>query len=165
MSVTERRHCVSSLGTKLTDDFDVAFYVKGDKKPLKVYDVSINLEYDPVPVAPPVPTDSGDAPATYEDVTKVVGDTYLGTSPTVDDGVFLPADGLVAGTDVPVDVDVTGTGTLDAYIDFNADGDFLDDGEQVATDTPAGTVAEPRSTRLRSQSRRGRLPAVIAPRH
>ncbi len=38
--------CVTALGTTLTDDFDVAFYVKGDQKPLKVYDVMIRLEYE-----------------------------------------------------------------------------------------------------------------------
>ena len=43
---TDDGTCVTSLGTKLTDGFDVAFYVKGDKKPLKVYDVFIRLEYE-----------------------------------------------------------------------------------------------------------------------
>jgi hypothetical protein len=45
--------CVTDLGTKLTDGFDVSFYVKGDKKPLQVKDVTINLEYEAY--TPPAP--------------------------------------------------------------------------------------------------------------
>lgn len=52
-----------------------------------------------------------------------------------EDGVTLPAS-LVLGGTANVSVFTTGpaTCTLNAFIDWNADGDFLDAGEQVATD-------------------------------
>jgi hypothetical protein len=150
--------CVTALGTTLTDDFDVSFYVKGDKKPLKVYDVMIRLEYEGGTPAEPV--DFGDAPATYgtAGVYRTVGDTYLGaempdaeTEPQApldgtgddvtgindEDGVSLPAEFLAGQTAVvPI---VANGGELDAYVDWNIDGDFADDGEMIAEGLAAPT--------------------------
>ena len=53
-----------------------------------------------------------------------------------EDGVILP-ESLVPGQQQEVSVTVTGTGLLNAWIDFNGDGDFSDPGEQVADDVPA----------------------------
>ena len=49
--------CISENGLPLTDDFDLAVYVKGDKKPLVIYDAQIRVEY-----AVDNPIDLGDAP-------------------------------------------------------------------------------------------------------
>lgn len=52
-STNDDGQCVTDLGTPLTDGFDVSFYVKGDKKPLQVKDVRINLEYEAYTPPPP----------------------------------------------------------------------------------------------------------------
>jgi hypothetical protein len=150
MSIDDDGNCVTSLGTTLTEDFDVAFYVKGDKKPLKVYDVMIRLEYEGGTPADDV--DFGDAPATYgtAGVYRTIGDTYLGGAPDAEtepqapldgtgddgtatddeDGITLPAEFLAGeATVVPV---IANGGELDAYVDWNIDGDFADDGEMIA---------------------------------
>jgi len=70
-----------------------------------------------------------------------------------DDGVVIPD--LYRGTTASIGVTVTGQGNLNAWIDWNGDGDFLDAGEQVATNllvnsglttlqvpVPMGTPAE-----------------------
>jgi hypothetical protein len=149
-STNDDGNCVTDLGTVLTDDFDVSFYVKGDKKPLKVYDVQLRLEYETDEV--PEPTlDYGDAPASYgtESLARTVGDTYLGAAVDAElealvsedamgddndgiddeDGVTFPA--LTAGETAEATVTATG-GTLDVMVDWNADGDFDDDGELTA---------------------------------
>ncbi len=50
-----------------------------------------------------------------------------------EDGVQLPTS-LTAGQTVPALVTATGEGFLSAWVDFNADGDWLDEGEQVLDD-------------------------------
>ncbi len=107
-----------------------------------------------------VDIDFGDLPTTY-DVTKLSDDgayhivpttptLYLGTvvdaesSPTqnatatgdaTDDGItFNNPDGWVEGTNGgSFDANVTGTGWLVAWFDFNKDGDISDDGEMIAS--------------------------------
>lgn len=66
----------------------------------------------------------------------LVGSVTVGGS-TVD-GLFLDVDGSVLGFLNPsapngteIVVNTTGNGLLDAWVDFNADGDFLDPGEKV----------------------------------
>ncbi|HPQ95869.1 MAG TPA: GEVED domain-containing protein, partial [Thiolinea sp.] len=49
-----------------------------------------------------------------------------------EDGVTIPP--LVVGQSATMDVNVSGTAYLSAWIDWNGDGDFADAGEQVATD-------------------------------
>jgi hypothetical protein len=141
--------CVTDLGTVLTDNFDVSFYVKGDTKLLKVYDVQLRLEYETDQL--PEPTlDYGDAPASYgtDALSRTVGDTYLGASVDAElealvsddamgddndgtddeDGATFPD--LVAGETANMTVTAT-AGTLDVLADWNADGDFDDDGEST----------------------------------
>ena len=38
--------CISAEGVPLTDAFDLALYVKGDKKPLALYDAQLVIEYE-----------------------------------------------------------------------------------------------------------------------
>ncbi|MGD9782357.1 MAG: GEVED domain-containing protein [Kiritimatiellia bacterium] len=54
-----------------------------------------------------------------------------------EDGVALPAT-LYAGSTVPVPVTASVAGFLNAWIDWNADGDWLDAGEQVFANQPLG---------------------------
>ena len=67
----------------------------------------------------------------------VVVDDDIAGSPDDEDGVTLPAT-LVAGTSASVTIRVAATSPfysnlLDAWIDFNRDGDWSDPGEQVFT--------------------------------
>ncbi len=62
-----------------------------------------------------------------------LGDDQNGTSVDDEDGVVLPAS-LIVGRGGAAIVNSTGTGFLNAWLDFNDDGDFLDDGEQIAFD-------------------------------
>jgi uncharacterized repeat protein (TIGR01451 family) len=57
-----------------------------------------------------------------------------------EDGVVFPSS-LGVGLDAAVEVTASADGLLNAWIDFNADGDWLDPGEQVFADEPvlAGT--------------------------
>ncbi len=59
------------------------------------------------------------------------GDDLDGTDD--EDGVVLPAS-LLAGATEQVQVTASAPGLLDAWVDFNADGDWSDAGEQVLTD-------------------------------
>ncbi|HSL18518.1 MAG TPA: DUF11 domain-containing protein [Methylomirabilota bacterium] len=52
-----------------------------------------------------------------------------------EDGVDLPAS-LLAGATVTVGVTASGAGFVDAWVDFNGDGDWLDPGEEVLTIEP-----------------------------
>lgn len=63
-----------------------------------------------------------------------------------EDGVDLTSDTnpngiLNRGMALPIDVTVTGAGILEAWIDFNADGDWNDPGEQVIPMTESATIA------------------------
>jgi len=167
--------CVTSLGTKLTDGFDVALYVKGDQKPLKVYDVYIEVEYEGG-TEPTYEYDFGDAPATYDtgNISAVVGDVHLGeavdaepsalvsedatgddlTGTDDEDGVTLPEDGFAVGEESTVTFERVGDGTLSAWFDWNADGTFVDDemytvdGDSLTLTVPAAAAAGPTFARF-----------------
>ena len=66
------------------------------------------------------------------------GDDLLG-SPNDEDGVFtdLP---LVPGRDTALIISTRGNGFLNAWMDFNRDGDFSDAGEQIATNQATSTT-------------------------
>ena len=54
-------------------------------------------------------------------------------------GIDFAGQGIDRGTTKVIDVAANGAGVLNAWIDFNRDGDFEDAGEQIATDaTPTG---------------------------
>ena len=126
-----------------------------------------NLDYGDAPDISPgegqddYQTEPGRGPSHVVD-----GVTFLGTGvdaentafadgPTEDDGVVLddgtPAtlhgESVTAGDAFELDVTTAGTGVLNAWIDFNRDGDFDDPGEQVATDaSPTGNLVTINST-------------------
>ncbi|MEZ5476643.1 MAG: CshA/CshB family fibrillar adhesin-related protein [Thiolinea sp.] len=98
--------------------------------------------------------DHGDAPASYGDAAHTqlsAAALYLGTTAPdkeavalagnatgddttgIDDegGVTIPP--LTVGQSTVININVTGAGYLNAWIDWNGDGDFADAGEQVAT--------------------------------
>ena len=69
------------------------------------------------------------------------GDDLNGDTPDDEDGVLFTTD-LLVGNDAGVDITVTGAnGKLNAWIDFNGNGDWGDTGEQIFADEPlaAGT--------------------------
>ncbi|MGI9645979.1 MAG: hypothetical protein ACR2O6_11790 [Ilumatobacteraceae bacterium] len=100
-------NCVTELGTTLTDGFDVTFYVKGDQKPLRLYDVALVLEYESE-TPPPVELD----PFVLLDPVRVfdsrsgiglVQEAWDGLSRIAGDmSVEIPIDSL---TSVPLDAD------------------------------------------------------------
>jgi hypothetical protein len=64
-----------------------------------------------------------------------------------EDGVrFVGTNGNIinAGVATPIEVTVTGSGVLEAWIDFNADGDWTDPGEQIIPVDPSGPFSERR---------------------
>ncbi len=118
-----------------------------------------------VPVEPPQELDFGDAPdPTYPTLlandgarhalsTLILGasiDAEADGQPTPgangddlanladEDGVSLPAVPFTPGTSGSVNVTSSGSGCLDAWIDFNQDGDWSDSGEQIATSQTVG---------------------------
>ncbi|MEO1133824.1 MAG: GEVED domain-containing protein [Cyanobacteria bacterium J06639_1] len=55
-------------------------------------------------------------------------------------GTNLQGESLIAGSSLTLDINTQGTGVLNAWIDWNGDGDFADTGEQIALDaTENGT--------------------------
>lgn len=110
--------------------------------------------------------DYGDAPASYgAPVHGVVVGMYLGAgvpdtetaaqasvlangddnaSNDDEDGVTLYP--MWQGVDSQVSVQVTGSGYLQGWIDWNADGDFADSGEQVVTNLTDGSALDLNST-------------------
>lgn len=94
-----------------------------------------------------------------------------------EDGVFLP-DRVTAGNTVTVDVSVAaGPGALNAWVDFNGDGDWQDPGEQVFVDraladgsnpglrfeVPAGAEPGERGARFRLDTAGGLAPVGLVP--
>ncbi|MFK7819579.1 MAG: aryl-sulfate sulfotransferase [Planctomycetaceae bacterium] len=87
-----------------------------------------------------------------------------------EDGVVFTSD-IVPGTLATVDVEASTAGVLNAWFDFNYDGDWLDDGEQIFTDislseginslafgVPASAVTTETFTRFRFSSEEGLAP-------
>lgn len=62
-------------------------------------------------------------------------DQIIRTRPDDEDGVTLPAS-ISPGETVDIPIQVTGGGFLNAWIDFNLDGDWEDAGEQIAVSKP-----------------------------
>ncbi|HEX5720334.1 MAG TPA: IPTL-CTERM sorting domain-containing protein [Thermoanaerobaculia bacterium] len=86
-----------------------------------------------------------DAPATGDD--NSAGTSRVGNCFDDEDGVAFGS-ALLACQSAPVTVSasgISGSGLLDAWIDFNADGDFGDPGEQVFSDQPLAAGANPLS--------------------
>ncbi len=106
-----------------------------------------------------------------------MGDDLAGV-PDDEDGVTFSAPMVQGGA--PVDITVTAGptgGLLNAWIDFNADGDWNDAGEQIATDlavaggsttvlavaAPAAAVRSTTCARFRISSQAGLTPTGLAP--
>ena len=96
------------------------------------------------------------------------GDDTDGTDD--EDGVVFP-ESLIPGEQQGLDVTVTGSGLVNAWIDFNGDGDFDDPGEQIASDllltdetitllvdTPADAVSGTTYARFRISTAGGDAP-------
>lgn len=145
---TNSEGCVTALGTTLTDDFDVSFYVKGDVKPAQIYDVQLVLEYEEDPV-PPEAFDAADLAITKaaspdpvtagQDVTWTIGYQNLGpataTDVTVTDtppaGVTLVSSSVpCAGTPLTCDVGDVASGASGSFTLVTT----------VDASTPDGTV-------------------------
>lgn len=88
-------------------------------------------------------SDYSDAPVSYPQAShNIAAGFFLGQGVTsedqsqsidgADDGVFFPAE-LERGTANTVSVQASAEGLLDAWVDFNADGDWNDEGERVFT--------------------------------
>jgi hypothetical protein len=89
-------------GVPMTDDFDLAVYIKGDRKATAVYDAQLVIDYSPAPTTT-VPNVVGlpqvDAEAAILAANLVVGSITTASSPTVPAGSVISQD-PVAGTTV-----------------------------------------------------------------
>ncbi len=113
-------------------------------------------------ILPPPTRDYGDAPSSYGTLAADDGPShtvspliFMGLLPTaesdavnasgdasddIDDGVILPA--FYQNQSASIQVAVFGAGSLQAWIDWNGDGDFSDAGEQVATNVQDGGAGD-----------------------
>ncbi|MCP3974901.1 MAG: hypothetical protein GY720_10450, partial [bacterium] len=181
----------------------LAFHVNFDAGPaddLRV-DAVFEVEVDHNYVAPLL--DFGDAPDSYATLGASDGarhevpvsggvvflgkgvDTELDGQPSAtaqgddangddEDGVTMPAL-LMVGADIDIDVVASATGTLNAWLDFNNDGDWADAGEQIFTNqalpmgsnalsfqVPAGATSAATFARFRFSTTSGLLPTGLA---
>jgi plastocyanin len=92
-----------------------------------------------------------------------------------EDGVVFSADVIIGATGVPIEVSASGPGLLDAWVDFNGDGDFADAGEQIFVstalvagansltfDVPGAAAAGTTGARFRLSSAGGLSPTGLA---
>jgi hypothetical protein len=84
----EGAECVSINGMPLTEDFDVAFYTKGDVKSLSIYNTRLVLEYR-VATPPPTP-DFSDVPLDHPFYTEITWLVSEGITTGYPDGTFRP---------------------------------------------------------------------------
>lgn len=103
--------------------------------------------------------DTSDAPSSYGSPSHTISGIRLGASVDADDAALASADALgddTNGTDdengvtmptsltasqtvsIPVSIQ-SASGRLNAWVDWNRDGDFLDAGEQIASDQSVAT--------------------------
>jgi hypothetical protein len=156
---------ISVNGLPLSEDFDVAFYLKGERKAEILRTTVLQLTYRVED-----PFDWGDAPAPYPTLRADDGarhaiidnngdglnDLTLGqdADPELDgtpdplaqgdddSGLLDDEDGVVfsgsfaPGSSVEVAITSSGAGLINAWIDFNEDGDWDDPGEQIFVDQP-----------------------------
>lgn len=152
-------------------------------------------------VVNPPPVDYGDAPASYGTLLASDGARHAATGPILgasrdveadgqpsatangddtagsddENGVILPGT-LIARVNAALEVNTSTGGRLDAWIDYNRDGDFLDANEQVVNGrlmnvgttffsitVPAGISAGPSFARFRLSSAGGLGPTGSAP--
>jgi hypothetical protein len=95
-------NCLSINGTEMTEDFDLIWYVKGDRKPTVVYSARLVLEYD-APVTPTELAATNDIASTPSNVSATI-DVLAndgGTAPRVD-SVTQPANGQVVNNTTDV---------------------------------------------------------------
>jgi hypothetical protein len=121
-------------GLPMTDDFDVAFYVKGDAKSTAIYSARLVLEYDDE-AEPPVPTDIDLALTSLSVAARAV----INSSETV--GVIVtnngPADGAAG------DVTVVGVSNRGATVEFTDTFSGLAAGDSVSITWPWTTPSAP----------------------
>ena len=132
-----------------TSAFNYRIGALGTGATLRLTSLQFTCPNLPAPTSSPTAQDFGDAPTSYGNVRHdVVTGFRMGATNTVetagynsatasgdtgDDGVVIAA--LRQGQPATASVTVAGAGgRLQAWFDWNHDGDFLDAGEQVATD-------------------------------
>ncbi|TWT49075.1 hypothetical protein Pla22_42670 [Rubripirellula amarantea] len=123
------------------------------------FDINGRFDEDNFAISPADPTSSASIAAA---IVAAIAESPLdparvsSTSSTVrvdsddEDGVIFTSttnpDGILnAGVAMPIEVGVTGAGVLEAWIDFNADGDFDDPGEQIIPVSSDPALADRRS--------------------
>jgi hypothetical protein len=82
---------VTTNGLPMTDDFDLAIYIKGDKKPVALYDAQLKLQWDDTPIPIPV------------DVPAVVGELLASATTILDEvGLGIAVKGTACSDMYPV---------------------------------------------------------------
>ncbi len=129
-----------------TSAFNYRIGALGTGATLRLTSLQFTCPNLPAPISSPTAQDFGDAPASYGNVRHdVVTGFRMGATNTVETAGYNSAtatgdtgdDGVTIATlrqGQPATATVTGAGDrLQAWFDWNHDGDFLDAGEQVAT--------------------------------
>jgi hypothetical protein len=136
------------------------FTIRNGARHLIVPGYHMGVTIDAEPDGQPSPAANGD------DITPPAG-------PDDEDGVYFYP--LIIGQQSAIDASVTGNGFIDAWIDFNGNGSWLDPGEQIASavpvitglnqitfSLPAGTVPISTYARVRFSSAGGLAPSGAA---
>ncbi|MEM1067637.1 MAG: Ig-like domain-containing protein [Planctomycetota bacterium] len=129
----------------MTRDGDLITIQTGTSSATLEFDVNFRFDENHFAIRPEDPTSAdsiaeaigraiAESPLTPASV-SVDGDTVLINADDEDGVTFLsetnPTGVLNRGISTPIEVSVTGAGVLEAWIDFNADGDWNDPGEQI----------------------------------
>jgi len=119
---------------------------------LLIVSLILASSYNIAPAQQAATSDFGDAPLTYGSADHIVsGNSYMGSAPDKElayqpspeanaddlngtddeDGVTFPE--MFQGARVTIQVKITGLAYLNAWVDWNGDGDFNDNGERIAS--------------------------------
>ncbi|KAA1257828.1 hypothetical protein LF1_03180 [Rubripirellula obstinata] len=137
----------------LTRDGDTIVIDTGVAQATLEFDTNGRFDEDNFAISPTNPSSAASIAEAIRDAIAIsplnpASVTTTSTSVTIsgddEDGVqFLGTNGNIinAGIATPIEVTVTGSGVLEAWIDFNADGDWTDPGEQIIPMDPSSPFA------------------------
>ena len=127
----------TATGTIQNDDMSAAMFDFGDAPSSFPTLIANDGARHAIVMGAPLLGSEIDAEADGQQDSNAQGDDGA-DAPDDEDGVSTPT--LLVGQTISIPINVTGaSGRLDAWIDFNQDGDWNDPDEQIATDLPVAT--------------------------